>query len=117
VSFPCRLTIRNFPDCPVIKSRAFFSGGRSSGCAENAGASGTYYDAVPRSLTVNNHNLSTHTDTLLLEFPKQPLWTNVYIQNHAKACVPLYWGRVQVGEKLSCSIFAVLYSLKMLVVC
>lgn len=86
----------------------FVHGGRSSGCAENAGASGTYYDAVPRSLTVNNHNLSTHTDTLLLEFPKQPLWTNVYIQNHAKACVPLYWGRVQVRGQLRLSSGAML---------
>ncbi|RVW38225.1 putative ribonuclease H protein [Vitis vinifera] len=35
------------------------------------------YDAVPRRLIVSNHNLSTDTDTLLLEFPNQPLWTNV----------------------------------------
>ncbi|XP_056163736.1 uncharacterized protein LOC115684582 isoform X2 [Syzygium oleosum] len=86
----------------------FVHGGRSFGCSENSGASGTYYDAVPRSLTVNNHNLSTHTDTLLLEFPKQPLWTNVYIQNHAKACLPLYWGRVQVQGQLQLSSGAML---------
>ena len=73
-----------------------FVGGRSYGCSENAGAAGTYYDAVPRSLIVSNGNLSTQTDTLLLTFPKQPLWTNVYIQNHAKALVPLFWSRVQV---------------------
>lgn len=73
-----------------------FLGGRSYGCPENAGAAGTYYDAVPRSLIVSNGNLSTQTDTLLLTFPKQPLWTNVYIQNHAKALVPLFWSRVQV---------------------
>ncbi|KAL0539467.1 hypothetical protein IC582_001593 [Cucumis melo] len=72
------------------------SGGKSYGCSENASAAGTYYDAVPRSLIVSNDNLSTQTDTLLLTFPKQPLWTNVYIQNHAKALVPLFWSRVQV---------------------
>ncbi|KAA0043191.1 gag-pol polyprotein [Cucumis melo var. makuwa] len=72
------------------------SGGKSYGCSENAGAAGTYYDAVPRSLIVSNDNLSTQTDTLLLTFPKQPLWTNVYIQNHAKAFVPLFWSRVQL---------------------
>lgn len=73
-----------------------FAGGRSFGCPENSGAAGTYYDAVPRRLIVSNHNLSTDTDTLLLEFPNQPLWTNVYVQNHAKASVPLLWSRVQV---------------------
>lgn len=74
----------------------FFTGGRSFGCTGNSGAAGTYYDAVPRSLIVSNNNMPTSTDTLLLEFPKQPLWTNVYIQNHAKASVPLFWSRVQV---------------------
>jgi hypothetical protein len=77
------------------------AGGVSLGCAGNAGAAGTYYDAVPRSLTICNHNLSTETDTLLLEFPKVPLWTNIYVQNQAKALFPLYWSRVQVIEKLS----------------
>ncbi|XP_073226021.1 uncharacterized protein [Cicer arietinum] len=75
----------------------FVHGGVSLGCAGNAGAAGTYYDAVPRSLTICNHNLSTQTDTLLLEFPKVPLWTNIYVQNQAKALFPLYWSRVQVG--------------------
>jgi len=74
----------------------FFAGGISLGCSDNAGAAGTYYDAVPRSLTICNHNFSTQTDTLLLEFPKVPLWTNVYVQNQAKALFPLYWSRVQV---------------------
>lgn len=41
--------------------------------------------------------MSTDTDTLLLEFPNQPLMTNVYIRNHAKAAVPLLWSRVQVS--------------------
>ncbi|XP_054786508.1 uncharacterized protein LOC129292866 isoform X1 [Prosopis cineraria] len=72
-------------------------GGMSFGCSSNAGAAGTYYDAVPRSLYICNHNLTTQTDTLLLEFPKLPLWTNVYVQNQAKALFPLYWSRVQVG--------------------
>ena len=74
----------------------FFAGGLSLGCSGNNGAAGTYYDAVPRSLTICNYNFSTETDTLLLEFPKAPLWTNVYIQNKAKALFPLYWSRVQV---------------------
>lgn len=73
-----------------------FAGGSSLGCSDNAGAAGTYYDAVPRSLTICNYNFSTQTDTLLLEFPKVPLWTNVYVQNQAKALFPLYWSRVQV---------------------
>lgn len=79
----------------------FFVGGRSFGCPENAGAAGTYYDAVPRRLIVSNNNLPTNTDTLLLEFPKQPLWTNVYIRDNAKASVPLFWSRVQVSEELT----------------
>ncbi|PIA64560.1 hypothetical protein AQUCO_00100200v1 [Aquilegia coerulea] len=76
-------------------------GGRSSGCPENSGAAGTFYDTVPRSLIVSNHNLSTQTDTLLLEFPHQPLWTNIYVRNNAKASVPLLWSRVQVQGQLS----------------
>ncbi|KAI8531022.1 hypothetical protein RHMOL_Rhmol11G0105400 [Rhododendron molle] len=76
-------------------------GGRSSGCPQNSGAAGTFYDAVSRSLIVSNHNMSTDTDTLLLEFPNQPLMTNVYIQNHAKAAVPLLWSRVQVQGQIS----------------
>ncbi|KAA0061509.1 uncharacterized protein E6C27_scaffold41G00700 [Cucumis melo var. makuwa] len=86
----------------------FAHGGKSYGCSENAGAAGTYYDAVPRSLIVSNDNLSTQTDTLLLTFPKQPLWTNVYIQNHAKALVPLFWSRVQVQGQIHLSVGAVL---------
>ncbi|KAJ7973750.1 Ephrin type-B receptor [Quillaja saponaria] len=86
----------------------FIHGGRSLGCPENSGAAGTYYDAVPRSLTICNHNLSTQTDTLLLEFPKQFLWTNVYIRDHAKALVPLYWSRVQVRGLIRLTCGAVL---------
>nr|XP_016504944.1 PREDICTED: uncharacterized protein LOC107822879 [Nicotiana tabacum] len=78
----------------------FAYGGSSRGCPENAGAAGTFYDNVPRSLTVSNHNKSTSTDTLLLDLP-QPLLTNVYIRNHAKAAVPLLWSRVQVQGQIS----------------
>ncbi|CAI9759633.1 unnamed protein product [Fraxinus pennsylvanica] len=76
------------------------NGGSSLGCPENAGAAGTFYDAVTRSLTVNNHNKSTYTETLLMEFP-QPFLTNVYIRNQAKASVPLLWSRVQVQGTIS----------------
>ena len=75
-------------------------GGMSSGCPDNAGAAGTLYDAVPKSLDVNNNNMSTQTDTLLLDFPNQPLWPNVNIRNHAKVVVPLLWSRVQVHNVL-----------------
>nr|GME14715.1 uncharacterized protein LOC109179865 [Ipomoea batatas] len=80
-------------------------GGSSRGCSENAGAAGTFYDNVPRTLTVNNHNKSTDTDTLLMDFP-QPLLTNVYISNHAKATVPLLWSRVQVQGQISLLYYA-----------
>eukprot|EP00257_Ricinus_communis_P015247 XP_015573122.1 uncharacterized protein LOC8275643 [Ricinus communis] len=79
----------------------FVHGGSSFGCPENAGAAGTLYDAVPRSLIVSNHNMSTDTETLLLDFPYQPLWTNVYVRNHARATVPLLWSRVQVQGQIS----------------
>ena len=81
----------------MLYSDIVCAGGRSFGCPENAGAAGTLYDAVPKSLIVSNHNLSTQTDTLLLEFPYQPLWTNVFITNCAKVAVPLLWSRVQVS--------------------
>ncbi|MQM12790.1 hypothetical protein Taro_045709 [Colocasia esculenta] len=77
------------------------SRGRSVGCENNNGAAGTLYDAVPRSLVVDNYNFSTQTDTLLLEFPYQPLWTNVVVRNCAKVVVPLLWSRVQVQGQLS----------------
>ncbi|KAJ4839310.1 hypothetical protein Tsubulata_018121 [Turnera subulata] len=79
----------------------FVHGGKSLGCPTNAGGAGTLYDAVPRSLIVSNNNMSTDTDTLLLEFPYQPLWTNVYVRNHARAAVPLLWSRVQVQGQIS----------------
>ncbi|KAB2077020.1 hypothetical protein ES319_A06G075800v1 [Gossypium barbadense] len=86
----------------------FIHGGKSFGCPDNSGAAGTYYDAFPQSLIVSNHNLSTNTDTLLLEFPKQPLWTNVHVRDHAKASVPLLWSRVQVRGQIRLSCGAVL---------
>ncbi|KAG6723483.1 hypothetical protein I3842_03G210200 [Carya illinoinensis] len=89
-------------------TQIFVHGGSSLGCPENSGAAGTYYDAVPRILVVSNHNRSTTTDTLLLDFPKQPLWTNVYIENHAKALVPLFWSRVQVRGQIHLTCGAVL---------
>ncbi|XP_054782086.1 uncharacterized protein LOC129289342 isoform X2 [Prosopis cineraria] len=89
-------------------TKFFIHGGRSLGCSGNSGAAGTFYDAVLQSLVICNHNLSTHTDTLLLEFPKLPLWRNVYVQNQAKALVPLYWSRVQVGGVIRLTSSAVL---------
>jgi len=86
-----------FHNCFVLIA-LFFTGGMSYGCPENSGAAGTLYDAVPRSLIVCNNNLSTQTNTLLLEFPNQPLWTNVFIKNKAKVDFPLLWSRVQVSD-------------------
>ncbi|CAI9100492.1 OLC1v1037607C1 [Oldenlandia corymbosa var. corymbosa] len=83
-------------------------GGRSFGCPTNAGAAGTFYDAIPRRLMINNQNMSTDTETLLFAFPNQPLWTNVYIVNLARATVPMPWSRVQVQGQLSLSCGAVL---------
>ncbi|KAI4379802.1 hypothetical protein MLD38_006052 [Melastoma candidum] len=79
----------------------YVHGGGSSHCPVNAGAAGTFYDAVPLSLIVDNHNLSTDAETLLLKFPNQPLWTNIYVRNHARASLPLLWSRVQVEGQIS----------------
>lgn len=81
--------------------KIFVHGGNSFGCPSNAGAAGTFYDAVPRSLIVNNYNRTTDTETLLMEFPYQPLMTSIYIENCAKAAVPLLWSRVQVQGQIS----------------
>ncbi|KAJ0491311.1 hypothetical protein HanIR_Chr12g0562491 [Helianthus annuus] len=83
-------------------------GGQSYGCPANSGAAGTFYDAVPRRLKVNNHNRSTDTDTPFFAFPNQPRWTSVDIQDYARADVPLRWSRVQVQGQLSLSTSAVL---------
>lgn len=73
-----------------------FAGGQSYGCPANSGAAGTFYDTIPRKLIVNNHNMSTDTDTPFFAFPNQPRWTSVDIQEYARATVPLRWSRVQV---------------------
>ncbi|GMH12408.1 hypothetical protein Nepgr_014249 [Nepenthes gracilis] len=83
-------------DGPTI----FAHGGSSYGCLDNSGAAGTLYDAVPRSLIISNHNFSTDAETILMDFPNQPLWTNVYVRNKAKASVPLFWSRVQVQGQI-----------------
>lgn len=73
------------------------AGGYSNGCPLNAGAAGTYFDASVLSLRVDNDNMTTETETPLLDFSTSPLWTNVYVENNAKALVPLLWTRVQVN--------------------
>lgn len=72
------------------------AGGWSVGCPQNAGAAGTFYDAYVLSLRVDNDNITTETETPLLDFSTSPLWTNVYVENNAKVLVPLLWSRVQV---------------------
>ncbi|XP_071730346.1 uncharacterized protein [Rutidosis leptorrhynchoides] len=81
--------------------KIYANGGNSFGCPSNAGAAGTFYDAVPRSLVVDNMNMTTDTDTLFMEFPYQPLLTSIFIRNKAKAAVPLLWSRVQVQGQIS----------------
>ncbi|CAA0825430.1 Unknown protein [Striga hermonthica] len=76
-------------------------GGWSNGCSWNAGAAGTYFDAYVLSLRVDNNNITTETETPLLDFSTSPLWTNVYVENNAKVLVPLYWTRVQVRGQIS----------------
>ncbi|XP_071918624.1 uncharacterized protein [Coffea arabica] len=76
-------------------------GGFSSGCQLNAGAAGTYFDASVLSLRVSNDNITTETETPLLDFSTSPLWTNVYVENNAKVLVPLLWTRVQVRGQIS----------------
>lgn len=73
------------------------AGGRSFGCPENFGGAGTLFESVLRSLIVSNHNLTTQTDTVFLEFPNPPLWTNIFVINHAKVSLLLLWSRVQVS--------------------
>ncbi|KAH6818003.1 MraZ [Perilla frutescens var. frutescens] len=76
-------------------------GGFSIGCSWNSGAAGTYFDASVLSLRVGNDNLTTETETPLLDFSTSPLWTNVYVENNAKVLVPLLWTRVQVRGQIS----------------
>lgn len=76
----------------------FVTGGLSIGCPGNSGAAGTYFNANLLSLKVSNDNVSTETETPLLDFSTTPLWSNVYVENNAKVLVPLVWSRVQVGK-------------------
>ncbi|XP_062230954.1 uncharacterized protein LOC133928568 isoform X2 [Phragmites australis] len=82
-------------------TQIFVHGGKSSGCLDNAGAAGTLYEEVPKSITVSNNNLSTQTDTVFLDPPFEPLWTNVFIRNHAKVSLPLRWSRIQAQGQIS----------------
>ncbi|KAG8375631.1 hypothetical protein BUALT_Bualt10G0120400 [Buddleja alternifolia] len=88
------------PSFASLTSMPNAAGGSSRSCPENAGAAGTFYDTVPRSLTVSNYYKPTYTDTLLMDFP-QPFLTNVHIRDEAKAAVPLLWSRVQVQGQIS----------------
>ncbi|KAF8379152.1 hypothetical protein HHK36_028581 [Tetracentron sinense] len=76
-------------------------GGESIGCPGNAGAAGTFFDATLLSLRVGNDNVTTQTETPLLDFPTSPLWSNVFVENNAKVLVPLLWTRVQVRGQFS----------------
>ncbi|AQK84594.1 hypothetical protein ZEAMMB73_Zm00001d037696 [Zea mays] len=81
-------------------TQIFVHGGKSSGCLDNAGAAGTLYEAVPKSITVSNNNLSTQTDTVFLDPPYEPLWTNVFVRNCAKVSLPLRWSRIQAQGQI-----------------
>ncbi|MBA0718588.1 hypothetical protein Golax_006329 [Gossypium laxum] len=76
-------------------------GGFSFGCPGNSGAAGTYFNADLLSLRVGNDNVTTETETPLLDFPTRPLWSNVFVENNAKVLVPLLWSRVQVRGQIS----------------
>ncbi|MCO5597833.1 hypothetical protein L7F22_051917 [Adiantum nelumboides] len=67
----------------------FVHGGESLGCPDNAGAAGTQFDALSKSLVINNSNKSTVMNTIFMEFPTYPLWENVYVENYAKVAIPL----------------------------
>ncbi|KAK2999010.1 hypothetical protein RJ639_024507 [Escallonia herrerae] len=75
-------------------------GGLSIGCPWNSGAAGTYFDASVLSLKVGNDNVTTETETPLLDFSTSPLWSSVYVENNAKVLVPLLWSRVQVRGQI-----------------
>ena len=96
---------KNSSHCNKIS--LLISGGVSIGCPGNAGAAGTYFNADLLSLRVGNDNITTETETPLLDFSTSPLWSNVFVENNAKALVPLLWTRVQV---LSDIFFLTLFS-------
>ncbi|XP_038888231.1 uncharacterized protein LOC120078090 isoform X2 [Benincasa hispida] len=90
-------------DCYSIQEdiKVTVHGGVSIGCSGNAGAAGTYFNADLLSLRVGNDNLTTETETPLLDFSTSPLWSNVFVENNAKALVPLLWTRVQVRGQIT----------------
>ncbi|GKV10746.1 hypothetical protein SLEP1_g22067 [Rubroshorea leprosula] len=90
-------------DCYSIQEdvKVIVHGGFSIGCPGNSGAAGTYFNAYLLSLRVGNDNVTTETETPLLDFPTSPLWSNVFVENNAKALVPLLWSRVQVRGQIS----------------
>ncbi|KAG2302148.1 hypothetical protein Bca52824_030799 [Brassica carinata] len=90
-------------DCYSIQEdvRVLVHGGASIGCPKNAGAAGTYFNAELSSLRVGNDNMTTETETPLLDFPTRPPWSNIYVDNHAKVLVPLLWTRMQVRGQIS----------------
>jgi hypothetical protein len=77
------------------------AGGLSIGCPRNSGAAGTYFNADLLSLRVGNDNVTTETETPLLDFPITSLWSNVFVENNAKVLVPLLWTRIQVSRSAS----------------
>ncbi|KAL5551245.1 hypothetical protein UlMin_001421 [Ulmus minor] len=90
-------------DCYSIQEdvKVTVHGGLSIGCPGNAGAAGTYFNADLLSLRVGNDNITTETETPLLDFPTRPLWSHVFVENNAKVLVPLLWTRVQVRGQIS----------------
>ncbi|XP_071701342.1 uncharacterized protein [Rutidosis leptorrhynchoides] len=100
----CLAGMKNLKSSSMVELsiyRIVVQGGNSVGCPSNAGAAGTFYDSVTRSLTVDNFNMTTDTDTLFMEVSYQPLMTNIFIQNFAKVSVPLLWSRIQVQGQIS----------------
>ncbi|KAK4557643.1 hypothetical protein RGQ29_007416 [Quercus rubra] len=90
-------------DCYSIQEdvKVTVHGGWSMGCPRNAGAAGTYFNADLLSLRVGNDNVTTETETPLLDFPTTILWSHVFVENNAKVLVPLLWTRVQVRGQIS----------------
>ncbi|KAJ4846828.1 hypothetical protein Tsubulata_004625 [Turnera subulata] len=90
-------------DCYSIQEdvKVTVHGGFSIDCPRNYGAAGTLFNADLLSLRVGNDNMTTETETPLLDFPTTPLWSNVIVENNAKVLVPLLWTRVQVRGQLS----------------
>ncbi|KAL1830578.1 hypothetical protein ACET3Z_000229 [Daucus carota] len=94
-----RISVYGYSNQEAVKVTVH--GGLSLGCPSNGGAAGTYFDASVLSLRVGNDNITTETDTPLLDFSTSPLWSNVFVENYAKALVPLLWTRVQVRGQIS----------------